>query len=143
MSTARMVESLAALGVRGPVGLDFIECDLPGASAQHFFVEVNPRANGSTYVCAIWEAVNVQRRARGLSRLGVCTSIKNDHNPCRSFSELYARAAELIYTHDRGRGIVPYNTTSLAHHSVSTVALAEDAPAARAVEEAFLRRING
>ena len=138
-----ILRRLAALGLRGPVGLDFIEGENVSGCPQHFFVEVNPRVNGSTYASAIWEGVNAQRRVHGLNTLASCSSIRSVDTTFSTFSQLRARAGELIYTHDRGCGVVPYNTAALAHHNISTVALAEDAATARALEQAFLRQING
>jgi len=129
---------LASIGVRGFIGIDFIDTVTEGIR----FVEVNARVNGSTYATAIAVRMNHLRRAAGFPPLRAWRMKKQVPSRHANFAEMMESAADLLYDHHKRAGVIPYWTGSLSHAGCHCVTLAEDPNQLAALESAFLDRVS-
>ncbi len=115
---------LAAQGYAGDVGFDFVEYRDPATGAtRSFLAEVNPRVNGANYPLALRAGLNRVRRAAGERTIaafasGVLTT------GAERFAELRETLGDLLYTHERGAGVLPYGIGCLAAGRCPAAALA-------------------
>jgi pre ATP-grasp domain-containing protein len=114
---------LGSEGYAGDVGFDFVEHrDASGAPAA-FLAEVNPRVNGANYPLALCERLNAVRGEMHRAPVDAFASGPL-RTHARSFPELREALGDLLFSHDAGRGIVPYSTGSLARGCCAAAALA-------------------
>ena len=119
-----MAAWLRSEGYAGDVGFDFVEHhDHRTGAAAAFLAEVNPRVNGANYPLALRERLNSARRDLGREPVEAFASGAL-HTRARSFAQLRDALGELLFSHQAGRGIVPYATGCLARGRCPAVALA-------------------
>jgi len=106
-------------GYKGLLGIDFIET----RQGELLFVEVNPRVNGATYPLGLVANLNAYRAQADLGQLRCWATDKARRVKPTMFSALAKRLAPLMYTHERGRGILPYMTGLLARGRLAYVAI--------------------
>ena len=135
--TQIIIAWLASIGVRGVVGIDFI--DTYGAGMR--FVEVNARVNGYTYASATWLRINHLRTSRGLAPLEAWQMTRGVPTALPHFAAIQAVAEDLLYDHGRDAGVIPYWTGAMQHGIFSCVTLGADADQVQALETAFLDRV--
>ena len=111
-------------GYAGDVGMDFVEYRDPRSGRPAaFLAEVNPRVNGANYPLALRDRLNAERGDRDLKPIEAFAS-GTVTTRARSFSELADALGPLLFSHERGRGLVPYATGYLAHGRCPVAALA-------------------
>jgi biotin carboxylase len=116
-------EWLQSEGFAGLAGFDFVEytdrSGMPGA----FLAEINPRVNGATYPLRLTRRLNAAQRAASRPEIAAFVSgtIETDAG---SFAELRDSLDGLLFSPERGEGLVPYVTGCLPHGKCSMVALA-------------------
>lgn len=109
----RLASWLRAEGYAGPAGFDFGEVANPAPDVPDFFLaELNLRTNGATYVTALRDRLDDRQVRAGAPRFAafLATSLPATD---RTFAELRARHASLLFDPATGRGFVPYNTGRL------------------------------
>jgi hypothetical protein len=111
-------------GYAGDVGMDFVEYRDPrtGRPAA-FLAEVNTRVNGANYPLALRNRLNAERRTLGREPIEAFAS-GGLTTRARGFGELADALGPLLFSHEQGRGLVPYATGYLAHGRCPMVALA-------------------
>lgn len=137
--SAKIASWLADIGVRGFVGIDFIDTHKNGIR----FVEVNARVNGSSYASAIALRMNHLRVARARHSLTAWCARSQVRCTTSSFADLLEHTADLLYDHDKPCGVVPYWTGAMEYGYFSCVTLAEDPGQLQGTEAEFLNRILG
>jgi len=129
---------LARIGVRGFIGIDFIDTYTDGVR----FVEVNARVNGSTYAAAIALRINHLRALRGRGPLPVWRMNREVLTGLPNFAGILEIAGDLIYDHGKNAGVVPYWTGAMGHGVFSCVTLAQDAAQREQLHGEFLNRVK-
>lgn len=115
---------LAAAGYAGDVGFDFVEYRDPASGTPRcFLAEVNPRVNGANYPLALREGLNRARGAAGRPPLEAFASGMLTTG-AEGFDDLGEALGELLFSHERGTGIVPYGLGCLTNGRCGAVALA-------------------
>ena len=119
-----MAAWLHAEGFAGDLGLDFVEHRNPRTGMPDVFLaEVNPRVNGAHYPLALRERINTVRAASGSAPVEAFASgLLETH--ARTFPDLCEALGPLLFSHESGRGIVPYAAGPLAEGGCAAVALA-------------------
>lgn len=119
-----LASALQADGFGGDVGLDFVEYRDPATGAPRaFLAEVNPRVNGAGYPLALRARLNAVRHAAGRAPIGAFASGTIEAR-AEGFGQLREALGDLLFTHERGAGIVPYLTGWLPRGRCGVVALA-------------------
>ena len=113
---ARMLGSwLRREGYVGPVGFDFVEYrDRRTGGPAAILAEVNPRVNGASYPLAV--------RRRLAPRAAFVSGTVRTGAQC--FADVRTTLGTLLFDPERGSGVVPYATGSLAQGRCALVALA-------------------
>jgi hypothetical protein len=111
----RLSDWLRDAGFTGPVGFDFVEHQTAGGHSA-FLAEVNPRVNGAAYPLGLAERLN---RANSAFCSGTIQC------KATSFGQLREELSDLLYSPERGNGIVPYGVGRLAYGKCGIIALAE------------------
>lgn len=119
-----LAASLQADGFGGDVGLDFVEYRDPATGAPRaFLAEVNPRVNGAGYPLALRARLNAVRHAAGRPPINAFAS-GTIETRAACFGRLREALGDLLFTHERGTGIVPYLTGWLSRGCCGVIALA-------------------
>jgi hypothetical protein len=113
---ARMLASwLRREGYAGPVGFDFVEYrDRRTGGPAAFLAEVNPRVNGASYPLAV-------RRRLAPRAAFVSGTVRTG---AQRFAEVTSTLGALLFSAERGSGVVPYATGGLGLGRCAVVALA-------------------
>jgi hypothetical protein len=109
-----LAEWLRNAGYVGIAGFDFVEYSGPGGEPRALLAELNPRVNGGTYPLAVLEQL-------GEARAFVSGIVASDVD---TFAELRLVLGDLLFSRERGRGVLPYATGTLRHGSCPAIALA-------------------
>lgn len=124
-----LAEWLRSAGFVGLAGFDFVEytdqSGMPGA----FLAEVNPRVNGATYPLRLAGQLNAAQREAALPEIGAFISGAIETR-AGSFAELRDSIDDLLFSPERGAGLVPYVTGCLPYGKCGVVALAASSPEA-------------
>ena len=126
---------LAQGGYRGLFGIDLIET----RDGELLYVEINARMNGATYPFALADNLN---RAAGRAPIGAWVAQASAHMVPTCFGELRTRAQDLLFSHSKGEGVVPYMPGMLRHGYLAFAAFAADLDRAHALERDFLERLH-
>ncbi len=129
-----IVAHLAATGVRGVVGLDFLI--LPDRTTR--FVEVNARYNGSSYAQSIVDKVNNARTAENLKRHSHWRHLRVDTDPYATFEQLAHDAGDTLLQSCGSSGIVPFVPTLIARGIVNFVTIGASMEEVTDLEERFI-----
>jgi hypothetical protein len=142
-ASAPIVAWLVEEGVRGLIGIDYLQwCDDRGKTRLQF-VEVNARFNGSSYPTAMWQQINRIRAEDGLPELSHWQSLKGVRTRLASFAALSKRVDDLLYRPGSARGLVPYWTGALRHGVCSCLFLGDSFTGLDELEAEFLDRVTG
>lgn len=119
----RLAEWLRGAGFMGLAGFDFVEYTDRAGIQRAFLAEVNPRVNGATYPLALAGRLNAAQRDAALPEIGgfVSGSIET---VASSFAELRDSIDDLLFSPERGSGLIPYVTGGLPYGKCGIVALA-------------------
>jgi hypothetical protein len=119
-------EWLQSAGFAGVAGFDFVEytdrSGMPGA----FLAEINPRVNGATYPLRLTRRLNAAQREASRPEIAAFVS-GTIETSAGSFAELRDALDGLLFSPERGEGLVPYVTGCLPYGKCSMVALAASA----------------
>lgn len=107
-------EWLRNAGYVGIAGFDFVEYTGTRGEPRALLAELNPRVNGGTYPLAVLE----QFEETGAFVSGIVTT------DLETFTELRGMLSELLFTRERGEGVLPYATGTLRYGSCPAIALA-------------------
>jgi len=140
--SGQVLDWLAAQGVRGMVGIDYLETEDPHGHRGLKFVEVNARYNGSSYATAIWSQINRMRSLRGQLPLTHWQMYRLVRTSLRTFSELRDRTHDLLYRPGACAGVVPYWTGALAHGIFGCVSMGRSLEEIEGLEAEFLSRVD-
>jgi biotin carboxylase len=107
-------EWLGDMGFAGIAGFDFVEYTGSDGGAKAFLAELNPRVNGATYPLAVRE------------RLNAASAFVSGTIPTQagSFVEVCELLPHLLYSRERGSGILPYAPGCLEYGKCGVIALA-------------------
>ena len=119
-----LAEWLRSAGFVGVAGFDFVEYLDPSGIPRAFLAEVNPRVNGATYPLRLAERLNAVQREAGLPEIGAFVS-GTIETRANSFAELRDSIDGLLFSTERGEGLVPYVTGCLPYGKCGMVAVAE------------------
>jgi biotin carboxylase len=109
-----LAEWLRNAGYVGIAGFDFVEYTGTRGEPRAFLAELNPRVNDGMYPLAVLE----QFQEAGAFVSGIVST------EVETFAELRATLGELLFTRERGEGVLPYATGTLKHGSCLAIALA-------------------
>jgi hypothetical protein len=109
-----LAEWLRNAGYVGIAGFDFVEYTGTRGEPRALLAELNPGVNGGTYPLAVLEQFEETRAFVS----GIVTT------DLESFAELRAMLGELLFTRERGEGVLPYATGTLRHGCCPAIALA-------------------
>jgi hypothetical protein len=109
-----LAEWLRNAGYVGIAGFDFVEYTGSRGELRALLAELNPRVNGGTYPLAVLEQFPETRAfVSGIVSADV-----------EGFAELRGILGELLFTRERGQGVLPYAPGTLRHGSCPAIALA-------------------
>lgn len=131
-----IVEYYAQLGYRGYIGFDLLLL----RSGKIKVLETNARITGATYPLLILEQLARQRKSRDFVVLAT-NMIAPDHRDLHTFTQLQERLGELIYTTERGEGIIPALVSPLPQ-KFGAVVVARDHERAGKILERALDRVG-
>jgi hypothetical protein len=119
-----LAEWLRSAGFVGLAGFDFVEYIDQSGMPRAFLAEVNPRVNGATYPLRLAGQMNAVQREAAFPEIGAFVSgtIKTSAGSC---AELRDSMDGLLFSPERGVGLVPYVTGCLPYGKCGVVALAE------------------
>jgi hypothetical protein len=113
---------LQSHGYRGLCGFDFLEYrDSRSGRPAQILVEINARTNGAVYPKAVLDRLNHLGAQR--PQCTAFLAVSDLRTRLDSFAALRDRCGGLLFAADRGRGILPYNTTSLCRGRLRAMAL--------------------
>jgi hypothetical protein len=99
-------------GFSGRAGFDFVEHERADGATAYFLTESNPRVNGASYPLAL--LARLAERAGGGAPAPAAISSTNVAVAPRDFAGLEALCGALLYTLQRGEGVIPYAVGALA-----------------------------
>jgi hypothetical protein len=124
-----LAEWLRGAGFVGLAGFDFVEYTDPSGTPRAFLAEVNPRVNGATYPFRLAGRLNAFQRKAARPEISAFVSGTLETR-AGSFAELRDSIDDLLFSPERGTGVVPYVTGCLPYGKCGVVALAGSAPEA-------------
>ncbi len=142
-SGLKMAQWLARRGVRGIIGLDYVETTDDNGQPHMQFVEVNARYNGSTYPTAIWFRTNHIRHQSGLAPLKYWQSFRSVPTRYPSFTQALPHIEDLLYQHNKEAGVIPYWTGAMPFGLVSCISMGSDPEQVKSLEDEFKQRLTG
>jgi len=111
-------------GYAGDLVVDFVEYRDPRTGQPAAFLGgLEPRLDGAGYALALRDRLNAERHGRHLAPIEAFASGALPAGP-RSFGELADILGPLLFSHEQGRGLVPYAIGGLEHGRCLVVALA-------------------
>ena len=99
-------------GFFGRAGFDFVEHERADGATAYFVTESNPRVNGASYPLAL--LARLAERAGGGAPAPAAFRSSNVAVAPRDFAGLEALCGALLYTLQRGEGVIPYAVGALA-----------------------------
>ncbi len=137
-----MCRMLHARGLRGPLGVDMMQIEANGSELPGLaFAEINGRMNASSYSFALFEGVNVRRQEALRPPAGAWISRHDTPVMASHFNALREQLGDLLYAHQRLRGVIPYNTGLLQVGLVDLLLLAPSTEEALELEREVLDRL--
>lgn len=118
-----LAEWLRGAGFVGLAGFDFVEYTDRSGTPRAFLAEVNPRVNGATYPLGLAGQLNAAQRGAALPEIGAFVSGTLETG-AGSFAALRDSIDGLLFSPERGAGLVPYVTGCLPYGKCGVVALA-------------------
>ena len=140
--SSQVLDWLAAQGVRGLIGIDYLETEGPHGHRGLQFVEVNARYNASSYATAIWLQINRMRGLCGQLPLTHWQMYRLVRTPLRTFSALRDRTHDILYYPGACAGVVPFWTGALAHGLFGCVSMGRSLEEIESLEAEFLSRVS-